>query len=330
MNDHDDDLRRALHGAVSDVHPHDALDDILARTTPRRHRSWLPVTLAAAAAVALVVGGVGAAGLLDRQPATPAPAAHGEQQGTGQTGQTAPAGRSVTLPVYYLGDTAVGKRLFREYRSVDDATGSDLDIAIEQALSDTALDPDYHSGFPSGTHVLDTAVSGGQVVVDLHGRVVERPEGISRADAEMAINAIVFTADAVTQTSAGVSFRVDGQPTDTLLGVPVGNLVGRADADSVESPIWIIDPVEAATVKNGFKVNGLAATFEGNVVWELKQGSTVVRHGFTTAQECCTMSPYSFTVDAPSGRYTLVVHDTDESGGEGPGVTSDTKDILIQ
>jgi hypothetical protein len=42
------------------------------------------------------------------------------------------------------------------------------------------------------------------------------------------------------------------------------------------------------------------------------------------------MSPYSFTVDAPSGRYTLVVHDTDESDGEGIGTSQDTKDITVE
>jgi hypothetical protein len=41
------------------------------------------------------------------------------------------------------------------------------------------------------------------------------------------------------------------------------------------------------------------------------------------------MSPYSFTVEAPPGDYTLVVHDEDASGGEGPGPWQDTKDLSI-
>ena len=77
-------------------------------------------------------------------------------------------------------------------------------------------------------------------------------------------------------------------------------------------------------------MTGRASTFEANVVWELKQGDMTVRHGFTTAQECCTLSPYSFTVTAPPGTYTLVVHDTDESDGEGVGTSQDTKDITVE
>jgi hypothetical protein len=70
-------------------------------------------------------------------------------------------------------------------------------------------------------------------------------------------------------------------------------------------------------VGSPFVVKGRAATFEGNVQWELRQGSTVVKRGFTTAGECCTLSPYSFSVSVGPGDYTLVVHDEDVSDGEG-------------
>ncbi len=66
------------------------------------------------------------------------------------------------------------------------------------------------------------------------------------------------------------------------------------------------------------------------MVWELKRGAPTVRNGFTTAEECCTLAPYSFNVTAPPGDYTLVVHDTDESDGEGIGTSQDTKDITVE
>jgi hypothetical protein len=57
----------------------------------------------------------------------------------------------------------------------------------------------------------------------------------------------------------------------------------------------------------------------------------VVKQGFTTAEECCTLSPYSFEVTAPPGSYTLVVHDEDASGGaEGAGQVEDTKRIVVR
>ncbi len=79
-----------------------------------------------------------------------------------------------------------------------------------------------------------------------------------------------------------------------------------------------------------FTVTGKAAAFEGNVQWELKQGSTVVRRGFTTAKVCCTLSPYRFTVTAPPGDYTLVVHDEDVSDGEGTPPARATTQVHVQ
>jgi hypothetical protein len=68
------------------------------------------------------------------------------------------------------------------------------------------------------------------------------------------------------------------------------------------------------------------------VQWELLRDGAVVRRGYTTARECCTLSPYTFRVTAAPGTYTLVVHDEDVSGGEGGaggGTTSDTKTFTV-
>ena len=43
-----------------------------------------------------------------------------------------------------------------------------------------------------------------------------------------------------------------------------------------------------------------------------------------------TLAPYAFDVSAPLGSFTLVVSDTDVSGGEGAGTTSDTKSITVK
>jgi hypothetical protein len=98
----------------------------------------------------------------------------------------------------------------------------------------------------------------------------------------------------------------------------------------VLASVSIGSPTDGATVHSPFTVEGRAAAFEANVQWELKQGDTVVRKGFTTAEECCTLAPYSFAVDAPPGTYTLVVHDEDASGGEGLPPAEDTKDVVVE
>ena len=95
--------------------------------------------------------------------------------------------------------------------------------------------------------------------------------------------------------------------------------------------VQIASPADGAAVDaSPFTVTGRAAAFEANVQWELMQGDTVVKRGFTTAEECCTLAPYSFEVTAPPGTYTLVVHDEDPSGGEGLAPWQDTKEITVR
>ena len=105
---------------------------------------------------------------------------------------------------------------------------------------------------------------------------------------------------------------------------------GGGGSSAAAGTVKVTTPTEGAKVPTQFEVTGQAATFEANVVWELKQGEKTVRHGFTTARECCTLSPYKFSVNATPGDYTLVVHDTDESDGEGVGTSQDTKNITVQ
>ncbi len=232
------------------------------------------------------------------------------------------------VPVYYLGDTKAGVRLFREFHR---ASGDRLTAALGLAVHDTADDPDYRSGWPDGTRVRSASASNGSITVDLSGSdLSRRPSDTSGAEARQALNAVVYTADGVTQTKSSVAFRIDGRPADTVLGVDVGSAVQRANPDKVKATVSVFSPAQGATVTSPVKVTGEAATFEANVVWELRQDGKVVKRGFTTAKECCTLAPYSFTLKADPGKYTLVVRDTNERTGKGAGTGQDTKDITVR
>jgi hypothetical protein len=142
---------------------------------------------------------------------------------------------------------------------------------------------------------------------------------------------LVWTAD--TAASAGkapVTFTVHGDRTDDVLGVDTREPVAPASEESVLSPVSIDSPAQGAHVYGTFEVSGMASAPEADVVWELEKDGHVVQHGFTTAAQCCTLSPYNFTVTAPPGDYTVVVHDTDDSDGEGVGTTRDTKAITVR
>ena len=153
---------------------------------------------------------------------------------------------------------------------------------------------------------------------------------MSQADAEIAVQQLLFSAQAgLGKGQVPVQLLLDGKHTDTILGVPSSEPLAAGNPDEVEALVQVDSPADGTSVSSPFTVSGRAATFEANVVWELKQGDTVVKKGFTTAQECCTLAPYSFQVTAPAGSYTLVVHDTDESG-QGLPVNEDSKAITVR
>lgn len=291
-----------------------------------RARTWLVMPAAALAVAAIVVG----AALMVR--ASP-PAPEKEQLNptaiptNSRTGGPVQA-RDVTVPVYFLGDTTSGARLFREVRSYQGVVGwSKLRVAVTGAVLGDSTDPDYRSAFPEGT-TARASQDGDTVIVDLRS-TGDVTKALKAGEGDMGVQAVVYTVDAVLGTAAPVRFLVDGSAAGTVLGVDTTRLTRREPADVVQAPVWITDPGNQAGVVSPFTVTGMAATFEANVVWELKDGQRVVRDGFATAKRCCTPSPYSFTVTAPAGSYTLVVHDTDDSG-QGRGVNSDTREITVR
>jgi hypothetical protein len=345
MNSHDtgpengdDDLRRLLHDAVSHVQPQGSLDDIRSRTdkvvpmTGQKTR-WILPTLAVAAVMAVVLGG--AFWLLGDDDETLAPSG----TPTGGTSADAPSDTATAdstvrraVPVYWVGDTARGTGLFREFQSqqvCEDSTCL-LKASTTTVLSGRPLDPDYRGLWPSGTGLSDLSYSGGTLTIGLTGDVHDRPSGMSEDEAGLAVQQLVYSAQAgLGKGRVPVQLLIDGDHTDTVLGVPTSEPLAADDETDVLAPVQIDSPFEGATVSPTFTVTGRAATFEANVVWELKQGDTVVKQDFTTAEECCTLAPYTFEVTAPPGTYTLVVHDTDESG-EGHPVNEDTKEITVK
>lgn len=338
----DEELRHLLDDAVSDVHAEDGPEAIRARARRRSGHRWVPVTLTAAAATVLVIAG--AAWLAQQQRVQP-PAAGPSQEPTGQASPSAEPSdqpsdqpteeptsepvppRTAEVAVYYLGETAAGTRLFSETHRVPGATASDVQVAVEEVLVEQPLDPDYVNVFRDlGVSATATNVEGA-VTLDLSAPL-SRPADMDDQRAQLALQSLVWTATG--PDARTVTFTVGGAKAYEVLGLDTAQPLRRASADSVLAPVSITSPDHGDVVGTTFEVTGRAAAFEANVQWELMQGDRVVRNGFTTAEECCTLAPYSFTVKAKPGDYTLVVHDEDVSGGEGNGENRDTKQITVR
>ena len=321
------DLDDLLHDAVADVHPRGGPDDVRARAQ-RHHgvRGWLPITVAAAVATVLVIGGTAWLGGRDDGPTAVGPSRpDASELPTASDGpRRHRAGRGVLRR-----RTAQGRRLFQEQRVVPTTGRTKVQAAVEQALTQAPHDPDYDPWAKVSGLRVTTEVQADEITIDITG-LQDTGASVSGRDAETYLQALVWTADTATASDLPVRFLADGRQVDEILGVDTSEPVARESAESVLSPVSITTPAQGAILPTTFDVTGQASAYEGNVVWELKRGSTVVRSGHTTTGEAFVQSPYAFRVTAPRGEYTLVVHDTDESDGEGVGVTQDTRDVSLR
>jgi hypothetical protein len=265
--------------------------------------------------------------------AGPGPAPATQPSHPQQTSATEPPGGTpVTVSVYFSGETSRGPLLFKETHQV--AMDNPALAAARLAVEGAATDPDYRTLWPQGTKVTAVRFDGtgdqGTATVALSGDgLTAKPSANGKGS--LVIQQLAYTVQDALGVRARVEFTVNGTHADTVLGQPVYQGVSTEPADSVQSPVQIDTPADGATVDRTFTVSGRAAAFEANVQWELMQGDKAVEKGFTTAAECCTLSPFSFEVTAPGpGDYTLVVHDEDASGGEGSGPVKDTKRVTVR
>ena len=237
------------------------------------------------------------------------------------------------MPVYYVGHTAAGDRLYREFHQARVGEGDDLGSpAVRELLAHPAgVDPSYRSAWPPGwTLGAPVHRAGGVITVDL----AEPPGGGGRPDAERASWAarqLVYTVQGALGSTDPVRILVGGRSVRQLWGnVAVDQPLTRSDPYATRSLVQIDRPGYGAELGRTFQVSGEAAVFEATVLWQVLRGTTVVRQGFATTAEGQRFSPYSFSLTLDPGSYTLRVYQDDPSDGEGHPPDSDSKSITVR
>lgn len=318
-------IRDLLHEVADGIEPDDRLDAIRAATAEGRRTGWWAaggVSLVAAAvvtALAFTMGGTPRS--QDRDPAEPVP--------TRTTATESP--RTSAVPVYYVGDTPNGPRLYREFRRME---GDPLDAAVAAAVGRTVdgpplapLDPDYRVPWPPMTAASATVSSEGDVIEinlggDPEGSLDDRGD-LSDAEAGLAVEQLVRTAQAAVQERLPVRFLLYDEITDQVLGVPTSEPL-TVDSDlAVLAHVSISDPSEGDEVDNDepFTVTGLGNSFEGNIVTRIQrwEGTYIVdeKPAIAGTNED-RLFPFEVTfdlTDVPPGDY-VVVSRTDDPTGE--------------
>lgn len=341
MSDHDPRLADLLSDAVSDIEPADHLDAIRERTkvtTMTSRRPWFIATGGAVLATAAVITAIALAGNQD-DPAAKDPGPIDTPTSAVDPTPTEDS-TDATIPTlgtygYYLGDTSSGTGLYREY--VEVPANNPLDAAL-LALQTTPTDPDYRTPWPTGSFAdagFDGIGKGGVITVVLaDGSLHDRPAGMSQAEAEAAIQQVVYTMQGA--VDAPVQFMFNHNPIDQVLGVPTSEPLASASPLATLSHVSISDPPEGMTVSGSFDARGFGNSFEANVGWQIRQGDATVLEGSFTADGYMDdkLFPWHGTVDVSAldpGTYTFAVSEDDPSGGaEGNGPDVDTRTIVVE
>jgi hypothetical protein len=349
----DQQMRQLLSDAVSDVEPSDRIARIRASVRPdhgvvpmSRGRSWR-YALGGIAATAAVIGVVAyVSSVAGDDPTVLGPSSQG---GSGPGHRTRAVATDTALPspsdnastdatrwrataVYYLGDGPRGTVLYREFSSVPPSVPP-LEAAVDGLMTDP-VDTDYRTAWRAGW--LDSASSvDGVIQVELGSAPVTRPSSMSGRDASEAVQQVVYTVQAALQRRDPVQFTRDGQPTDSLLGVPTTAPVQHGQATKVLSLVNVTDPGDGIHVDRGrLVVTGVANAFEATVVVRLERHGTTYRTKPGTASGAYDpdrLFPWRVTLDTTGlapGRYVLVAGNGD---GKGTGdVDQDTRTVFLK
>lgn len=321
---HDRKLAELITDAVADVEPADRLAEIQERTAPRRtRRGWYAAggaMLAAAAAVTAIALAANQA----------APEAEEDPPIGSPTSSPTPTPGESAYAVYYVGETPMGLRLYREFQR---AAGVNSLPAAIHLIESSSFDPDYRTLWQPGSFETAQFVPDiGVIQVNLADSSLRaRPAGMSAAGAGLAIQQVIYTLQAAAKERHPVQFRWNGNPIDQVYGVPTSEPLPNEPILAVNSHVQLSTPDEGQTfpVNGTIHVSGAANSFEANVVWRLQrwEGTEIVARGYFTAEGHMAERLFPFVGDIklegiPAGRYLLSVS-TDDASGEGKFFTDD-------
>ena len=215
--------------------------------------------------------------------------------------------------VYYLRDTHTGPRLYREFHRRAATTGVVRD-AVTAMLTEPPADKDYTSLWAPGTQVRGARIEGSTAVVDLSK---EASTGRGGAAFEAAsLQQLVYTVTAAAPSVTSVQLLVEGNRVESLWGhVDTSKPMTRNPPEETLGPVWILQP-ESGRLARGGTFGGEATVFEATVSWELLQGGTVVKRGFSTATEGAPgRGTWTGRADVPPGSYVLRAFESSAEDG---------------
>ncbi len=239
-------------------------------------------------------------------------------------GAAAPAQESARAVYWVGGQDRRGPRLYREFVRRPAAADPVRD-AVEAMLGGKPSDPDYTSLWAKGTSVRGVRTEGTTAVVDLSREA--RTSGGGSAFEAATLQQLVHTVTAADPQLTAVRLLVEGAAVESLWGaMSTKEPLTRGPAAEVLGPVWL-DLPEGGTFAGTF--GGTASVFEATVSWELRQGTRVVKEGFSTASIGAPgRGEWTATVSAPAGTYDLWAFES--SAEDGSRMFVDSKRVTLK
>lgn len=243
-----------------------------------------------------------------------------------------PAAAGTAVPVYFAGDGPGGRTaLFREFQRVE---GDPLTEAARLvAGGGQPVDPDYRTLWP-GVEIASVQATDGVLLVEIPSDgFTDRPDGMSRRDAKLALQQLVRTLQGVQQERVPVQVQREGGA--PLFGLPTDAPFEAASVLRTLNLVNITSPAEGDTVTGDtMTVTGVANSFEASGPCRLLQdGQEVAIEPYQTeAWMEDRLFPFEVTLplDGVSGEVVVQCETDDPSGGaEGNGPAVDTKTVTV-
>jgi hypothetical protein len=228
-----------------------------------------------------------------------------------------PAPAQSRVAVYFVRDEKLGVGARK-------AEGEAVARAALEALLDGPSPDERAAGLtteiPSGTDLLDLAVTDGTATVDLSGAF---DDGGGSASMQARVAQVVAT---LTQFPSieRVAFRLEGEPVEAIggEGVAVDPPLGREDIEAQTPAILVESPAVGETVSSPLTIRGTANTFEATfrVAVTAADGSTLYDSFVTATSGSGVRGTFdeTFTLEGGTpGPVTLTVWEDNQGSGEG-------------
>lgn len=251
-----------------------------------------------------------------------------------------PSEAAAVVPVYYVTETdKAGPRLVREFHRV---AGDPFEGALHELTSAAPQDDGYVTLWPGGDFgsvSFDGVGSNGVITVTVpEGEWTAPAPGMTRREAELAVQQVAYTLQGVAQARARLMFvTADGKPVRTLLGQDVADGVTQASALQTLNLINITSPASGETLSGSeVVVTGVVNSFEGSGGCVLLAGDEEVASAVYQAEGWMEEKLFPFEVtlplsDAGTGDVVVRCQTDDPTGGtEGFGTFTDDKLVTVR